>query len=200
MKKLKKTLILTISFGLIALMLGACASKSEQAESPDSKAKFEETMYTRYNIHYYERGSDLVASCVNYIDAPGHGILEYNTECKLEEWEGRGFKIMPKDTQMVIYFKYSQKYMPGTTLEEYVDLIMSKEPVSYKDLSSKDREGIEIGEAKTGMSKQGVKVALGYPAKHRTPSLENDTWTYWQNRFNTRVIHFNDQDKVTDIK
>ena len=40
------------------------------------------------------------------------------------------------------------------------------------------------------MTKNGVRIALGYPAAHRTPSLENNSWIYWHNRFGTKVIEF----------
>lgn len=50
------------------------------------------------------------------------------------------------------------------------------------------------------LSKKGVKMALGYPAKHRTPSLDDNTWTYWRDRYRTTVIIFNSKGKVKEIR
>ena len=39
-------------------------------------------------------------------------------------------------------------------------------------------------------------MALGYPATHRTPSLDSNTWVYWTNRFTTFEVNFNDKGLV----
>jgi len=46
------------------------------------------------------------------------------------------------------------------------------------------------------MTKNGVRAALGYPATHRTPSLENQTWIYWKNRFQNYYVRFDKNGKV----
>jgi hypothetical protein len=63
-----------------------------------------------------------------------------------------------------------------------------------------DRKGISNGKADKGMSKKGVQMALGYPASHRTPSLKDNVWTYWQDRYRTKVIVFNTKGKVVEIR
>jgi outer membrane protein assembly factor BamE (lipoprotein component of BamABCDE complex) len=49
------------------------------------------------------------------------------------------------------------------------------------------------------MSKDGVRIALGYPAIHRTPSLDSDTWTYWHHRHRRALIQFDEDGKVIRI-
>ena len=48
--------------------------------------------------------------------------------------------------------------------------------------------------------KRGVRIALGYPAAQRIPSLENNSWIHWRNRFKTKVIEFDKNDKVKKIR
>jgi hypothetical protein len=48
------------------------------------------------------------------------------------------------------------------------------------------------------MRKSAVIVALGYPPKHKTPSLEANQWRYWSSRFGSFLVHFQD-DKVSQI-
>jgi hypothetical protein len=55
-----------------------------------------------------------------------------------------------------------------------------------------DRQGIEQGKALVGMSKRGVVLAMGYPPKHVTPSLDADRWVYWTNRVNRVAVLFQD--------
>ena len=85
-------------------------------------------------------------------------------------------------------------------MADYIDIISSPQKVSLKGLSKLDQKGINDGKVYKGMSKKGVQIAFGYPATHRTPSLEDNNWTYWRNRFNTTVITFDDKGKVVDIR
>jgi outer membrane protein assembly factor BamE (lipoprotein component of BamABCDE complex) len=86
------------------------------------------------------------------------------------------------------------------SVDEYIQLIASPTIVSLDKLSNTDRKGIKAGKVYSGMTKQGVRVALGYPAVHRTPSLEDNTWIYWRNRFQTIAIEFDQSGKVVHIR
>jgi hypothetical protein len=66
-------------------------------------------------------------------------------------------------------------------------------------LSQVDKDGIQSGTARIGMSKDGVLFAMGRPPKHATPSLDNTTWMYWQNRYGKQAIEFDSKGKVTKI-
>lgn len=50
-----------------------------------------------------------------------------------------------------------------------------------------------------GTSKKAVIVALGYPPKHKTSTIESDQWRYWNGRHGTFLVHFKD-DKVTEVQ
>jgi outer membrane protein assembly factor BamE (lipoprotein component of BamABCDE complex) len=66
--------------------------------------------------------------------------------------------------------------------------------------SELDRKGIAEGKAYVGMTKPGVMTALGYPATHRTPSPDANTWVYWRNRFGTMTVQFDDRGIVTSVE
>ena len=87
----------------------------------------------------------------------------------------------------------------GMSVDEYLDLISSPDPVSVGGLSALDRKGIDAGRALPGMTKRGVLAALGYPARHRTPSVESDRWIYWTNRFKTRAVEFDANGEVARV-
>ena len=68
-------------------------------------------------------------------------------------------------------------------LREPVDVHISKyfggSCPDYSSLPQQDQAGIQAGQVMQGMSKQGVLLAIGYPPDHRTPTLDQDVWTYW---------------------
>ena len=86
------------------------------------------------------------------------------------------------------------------SIEDYLKKITSTSKVSLDNLSAIDRKGIKDGKAYTGMTKDGVMMALGYPATHRTPSPASNRWIYWTNRFGTIAVLFDEKGIVTGIK
>jgi hypothetical protein len=184
---------------LLLLAIAVCCS-CEGSGSTAGGSKGSPAHYSRYNIHYYAKKDANVASYANYTDCPGHGMLPYNTQFKVESVRSGGFKLIALDTGMKIVFEYRAPNMGGMGVREYIDLIMSPVPVSYPDLTAQDQQGIQAGRAMAGMTKQGVMIALGYPAKHRTPSTDLNAWVYWKGRFNTLVVNFGEDGKVASIR
>ena len=66
------------------------------------------------------------------------------------------------------------------------------------DLTEKERQYILIGRVLSGMSKKGVILALGYPPVHRTSSLNNPIWRYWNSILGTFTVQFLD-DKTIEL-
>ncbi len=154
------------------------------------------SLYNRYNLHYItERGQNR-GSFANWTQYPGHDFVPYNSKLWVDP-SGRRI-YFTTDNGVSIEWEYNPDRMMMSAWE-YVNLIMSPTPVSYEGLSEVDRQGIEAGRAMVGMSKQGVLVALGYPAKHRTLSLEQDRWVYWKGRHNAYMVEFDDSGKVVSI-
>lgn len=156
-----------------------------------------QTVYTKYNIHA-QTGRDIKASYANWTDpGDGHTIFQPNTRITICKWR-RGFCFTVRDGRKV-YFEFDKGRMKMSA-QEYIKLITSPKPVSMQGLTDKDREGVRQGIAMAGMTKKGVMTALGYPATHRTPTLEDNKWTYWRNRFRTLVVHFDDKGIVTNVQ
>ena len=156
-------------------------------------------VYLRNNVHCQEQDQELKASYTNWTDTgAGHVIIPVNTPVIVE--------IMKKDLKIVtqtadkntIYFEFDEVRMSMTS-EQYVRLITSSEPTHLDGLSAIDRKGIKEGKAYQGMSKEGVRIALGYPAVHGTLSLENNTWRYWTNRWRSMLVEFDTSGKAVKI-
>ena len=168
---------------------------------PESRADFglKGTVYLKINIHYQDNGRDCKASYANWTDpGTGHKILPVNTPVTIEKWGRKGFIIVNTANKNKIYFEYHKERME-MSIEKYLNIITSPSKISISSLSENDQKGIQKGKAYKGMTKNGVMMALGYPATHQTPSLKSDKWTYWTNRFGTIVVNFDEKDIVTNV-
>ena len=77
--------------------------------------------------------------------------------------------------------------------------MLGKTPVELSPFTTTEKENILAGTVALGMSKAAVIKALGYPPKHKTPSLDGNQWRYWKNRYGTMLVTFADG-RVSDIK
>lgn len=168
---------------------------------PQAGFAAEGRVYTKYNIHAQSKdGYNLKASYANFT-APGagHVIIPAGTEINVTKHGWRGFVFTYDGGNKKVTFEFQKKRM-GMSMDEYIAKITSPEPVKYNKLSKKDKKGIADGKAYKGMTKKGVMIALGYPAAHRTPSPDSNSWTYWTNRYRTLVVEFNDKGKVVEVR
>jgi hypothetical protein len=157
-----------------------------------------QVLYLKNNIHAQRGARDIKASYSNWTKpGAGHMVIPVNTPIQTGRWRG-GFYFVTLDTRRRVYFELNQRNALATP-RQYIDLITASSEVPLDDLSKIDRKGIRAGKAYVGMSKDGVRIALGYPAIHRTPSLDSDTWTYWQNRHRRVLIQFDENGKVIRI-
>ena len=157
--------------------------------------------FTKYNIH--TQGKDATtfkASYANYTDpGTGHVIIPLGTEIQVTKHGWRGFVFTYDSGSKKVTFEYHKKRM-GMGMDEYIELITTPKTVSYSGLSKQDKKGIADGKAYKGMTRKGVMAALGYPAVHKTPSLDSKTWVYWTNRFRTIAVDFDDHGKVSRVR
>lgn len=70
----------------------------------------------------------------------------------------------------------------------------------YRSFSKSEKANIKDGTIEKGMSKDAVIMAYGYPPDHRTPSINNNIWTYWMHRFKTTVLRFDRSGKLIDLR
>jgi len=182
-------LAITAILTLLFLFFGCGGSP----ERPPESAPPASTVYLKNNIHAHEKagagGVVYWASYANYIGREeGHFIVPVNTQVAIGPWR-RGFTMTDPSTGRVIYFEFNSRNM-RMSLDEYLQLITSPTEISLSGLSKKDLQGIGEGMAYKYMSKKGVRMALGYPAVHKTPSLNDLSWTYWKNSRVMIVVDF----------
>ncbi len=190
---------------LSLVLIGACKSGGQVKADPGTDASM---VYLKNNIHVYGQASrrgEMVyrASYANYVaPGPGHEIIPVNTRVSLRLHRSfRGAEILITTAAgKVIHFEYNVRNM-GMSPTDYFSLISSPHKTSLSGFSALDRKGIDQGKAFVGMTKDAVRIALGYPAVHRTPSLDSNTWYYWRDRWRPPMaVIFNKAGRVAEIR
>ena len=195
---------LTILAATLALFFGLQGCASMGLGGDPTPYEGYTNVYLQNNIHGYIKAgrgdkTEYIASYANYVEPDtGHFFVPINTAVSVAKWRS-GFTMTRLDDNQLIYFEYRSRNMGGMSVEEYLNLITGPEKAYLKGLSATDLKGIKEGRALKGMTKKGVRMAWGYPAKHRTPSLDDDVWTYWRNRWVMKAVTFSNG-KVTQIQ
>ncbi len=179
-----------MSFGL-AMLFAALFVTVAQAEVVSGKS-----YYTRVNIWYqvperifstnYHVGSILPAGSLIKAVKVGKDYILFSDE------KGITYKIT-----------YMAQHSTGT-MASFLAATFSEENIlageEYKKLSEMEKGNISKGIIAEGMSKPAVLMAYGYPPSHRTQSTDMNAWTYWENRFVTKLVTFSpDSGLVTQI-
>jgi hypothetical protein len=184
MKKFVQTSIWLLC-GMVMLGLAGCGGGAEKL----SKDVIGGTYYLNYNFHYIAEKRKAKGSVANYTGGTGHAMLAYGSEVTIKSYS-KGFILTDTKSGTEINVLAPNKFLGSMSLSDYINQILSKSPVSYTGLSDADTKGIKEGKAYPGMTKKGVMIALGYPCPHMTASPEENTWTYWTNRFNYYQVQF----------
>lgn len=106
-------------------------------------------------------------------------------------------------TDVVITMKINPKYQNNDLSEsDLAARTLTKKTFNQltEGLSSSEIDAIRAGRVEKGMSKKAVLISFGYPPKHQTPSLDDNVWRYWRDRFRTIVVEFDASGQVSDIK
>jgi hypothetical protein len=190
----KNMFLLVLVVSVFCFLFTGCGTTRYMAEGNGSKP-----LYLKNNIHVQQRVDEYRGSYANWTEpSSGHVVIPVNTIVEID-YKRSYFVITDKDKGRKAEIEYDESNM-GMNTEQYLKLITTTTPVALDHFSNIDRKGITDGKAYIGMSKDGIRVALGYPARHRTASLESNTWVYWRGRFGTRAIDFDSAGKVSGIK
>ena len=165
----------------------AAVAKDKSVASSTPKGQ---TLYTRFSLYY----EDLRHRTTNY----RKGILvPVNTEVQFVKAKGDNIVVkLPSGQELTIE---NVEPFSGENLDGIFSRTFSPERTDLTQFTEEERKEIMAGQVKPGMRKSAVIVALGYPPKHKTPTLDSSEWRYWQNRFATFLVQF-DGDAVTKVK
>jgi hypothetical protein len=186
--KIKKLGLSAVAVSLILLNMPVIAGDKGNALKEGQAA------VTLVNLHPDEVRGRLYA--VNYQQP---GLLPMCSEVKIDDIGRKRIKFTVKETGKQYSYDYHKSAVDP--FPEHLKLYFGErcDMAKVKSFSKEEREAIKEGRARVGMSKDAVIFAMGYPPKHKTPSLEGNSWRYWMNRWNTKLIEFDDKGKVNKI-
>jgi len=159
---------------------------------------FAQKLYTAFNV-WYEKPSRV--TCINYQrgtmipagTAISDVVINKNT---------LSFKVAETGVKISIAFnpKYHSQDITVETLKERLVTTKTFDQLTA-ELKPYEKEAIRQGIVIKGMSRKAVLTAFGYPPEHKTPSLDDDKWMFWKNRFVIVTVPFDANGMVSqDIK
>ena len=161
-----------LAFAFIAALAAGCASAP-----PDG--------YTCCNLHYdYDRISDANWSHLPMIPAGAKiRVVDYGLNRALVEIDGKPIKIA---------HDYGRD---RETVENYVrKLVVQQDPRQLiETYPPQVRDAIFEGRVITGMTREQVIIAAGYPPTHRTFTLDSNVWHLWGSKHGRYEVHFSNE-------
>ncbi len=157
---------------------------------PLSLAVAEDILFTSYNM-WYEPGKEKSLWCINY----KKGIMiPAGTEVRDIRLARSTITFITAHDSKQYHVKFNRKYHPGKSVQDYSNLMFTERDFTglTSGLTDEEVAAIRKGVIVLGMSKRAVVTSYGYPAEHRTPSVDANEWTYWMDRFRTKKFHFDE--------
>ena len=161
------------------------------AQKPGGLAAKGDKLYTQFSL-YYEEDHHITT---NY----RKGVLvPVNTEVEFVKASRKRITVRIPSYDVTVHFENEEGYS-GEKIDGIFKRTFGKAPVNISGFTEAEQSSIKKGTVAVGMSKDAVVKAMGYPPKHKTPTLNMDQWRYWKNRFDTMLVFFDDG-KVTSIQ
>lgn len=179
------------SFLLLSVALALCVSSGQSASEPSGESfKKGDKAYLKFSL-YQEKNRHLTT---NYRRGT---LLPVNTEVEFIKSSGKTLEllVLPSNDKLTIE---NVKDFSGENIDGIIARTLSKTKVDLSGFTETERRNIQNGSITLGMTKEAVVKAIGYPPKHKTPSLQSNEWRYWMHRFATYAVTFKDN-KVTDV-
>ena len=192
MRKIKEITCSILAGFLVSLFLTVNVYAGESVEG----MKF----YTRVNI-WYENPAEILSTNYHMGAIVPLGTKVTITAVKNLPKKAIQFVADDKKLSFTIFFVEKHSSAGISLMDIFHQYFVEKNPLEgedYTKLSPMEKEQIKKGAITKGMTKSAALMAYGYPPSHKTPSLNSDIWTYWDNRITKKIVVFQD-DKITKI-
>lgn len=157
-----------------------------------------EKVYNIVNLHPDEAKARLYS--VNYQLA---GFLPRCTEVKITELSEKAmiFTVPSRENKKYTYLWHRKATPEGLNAHLKKFFASSCDDKNVKKMSAKDQAGIKSGQPALGMTREGIKLAMGLPPSHVNFDIDSaKEWLYWRHKFAKRAIVFDDKGIVIKIR
>jgi len=138
--------------------------------------------YTQFVIRY-EKGAYVTTNYRRGASIP------VNTPVKLLNVTSKTIEVEVDNSSQKLLVKNIEKHT-GDDIYRVFDKMFAKKKINLSKFTAQERSNIDNGTVDTGMSKDAVIVAIGYPPITETMNLDSNLWVYWSGRFNKFNVHF----------
>jgi len=196
-----KIILIFLMYSITNLNFVSASATPIEKDEKVFKVRNEGPLFTAYNM-WYETGKENAMWCINYkkgamipaaTEVKDVRIVEAETG-RFQGGSGLAISFITVDDEQKYMVNFNQKFHPGTDIEDYLDRMFTNKTFDQltEGMTAKEIEGIKKGVVKIGMSKQAVIISYGYPPEHKTGSPDEDVWIYWMSRFQSKPIHFDE--------
>jgi outer membrane protein assembly factor BamE (lipoprotein component of BamABCDE complex) len=173
---------------LVMLMAGAGCHKGP---APDIAQYQNRNLFTCCNIHYE---TDEINDANYYVGT----TIPLGTPATIQGATGDSVTFLADGKKLTLQHRYGRDQ---ESMAQYIDKVfVAVDPKTrLAGYSRSAQAAIKEGRVERGMTRDQVLLSLGYPATHKTPSLDAREWTYWYNRWVTFKVAFDDGGKVATV-
>ncbi len=187
-----KQVVLGSIIGMMGFGFSGCGGTSV-APAHQKQVGEHAKMYTQVGMH--AQGSGL--STLNFtLGAP----IPVNSVIFYEDINSKQVAFTYNDKRY--YLRNSPKHSK-TNMDQMLDRYFAAKEVNLSKFTAKEQAAIKEGRVEVGMRKEAVVLAQGYPPVHATPTLEQNSWTYWKFQrgyVSDKIIYHFTDNKVSSIE
>ena len=144
----------------------------------------EQVFYTQHNIWLFKGKS----ATTNYaVDV----LIPVNSKVKLADEDGDELELVLLEGNVEFTVVNVEKHSKQD-IATIKSRLLGDKPVDLAKFSKLGKDAIKVGEVKPGMTKAEVLIARGYPPGVGTLNTESDTWKFWQTKWHTILVQFQD--------
>jgi len=185
-----KKLINSIMVILLSIAFSGC---NGQLKIP--KEDLQHTYYTQTNMWFKDANSyggteddRIIAKHSFYsVNYKYDKFIPVNTKIKILRITHNTIFIEIKNN---IYAFVRTRQSKGKNLTQLFKRTFNQAKINLNSSSLEIKEHILSGKIKVGMTKEEVIIARGFPPEHKTKSLKNHTWYYFDTKRNKIIINF----------
>jgi len=174
---------------VLGLALVGVGCEKMRGSSPQLLSQWQSrTLYTCCNVHWEK---DEVSDANYYVGT----LLPFGTPASVTAVTTNSVTFTASGANLTLNHSYGRDQESSQAY--FAKVLVETDPhVRFGTYPPKIQLAIKEARVEKGMTREQVIMSLGYPATHRTPSLDQPTWTYWYNRWVTYTVTFGDDGKV----
>lgn len=188
-----KPLLGYLSLAVIGITSAGCEANRNDPATTELLSK---KVYTRVGMHFETRRGRFVMYSNNYISIPDY--VPPGTELTLKKVSAKVIELTDESGS-----DYQIRYSPQMSKMQMADWrkrhFSSQPPLLPEDLTDQERQAIALGEARPGMSRAAVFLAVGYPSPLINASAQAKSLIYEMRRSVSCSIKFDETDHVDKI-